>query len=168
MSYKPLVLVLLTLILGACTRKLKTETAIAEVQAPIADPTPPAAPNSEDVPADLTNLPASITLAIGGVRSEGEKEGIEVEENLRVFRSDVAAPQIVAFYTKEMKNRGWTSDHQVAHSSRMGLSIQEYRHAGNEALYLIISEPEDPQSSDPTKAKRYVVLLPAKVKTAKQ
>jgi hypothetical protein len=168
MSYKPLVVVLLTLILGACTRKPKTETPAVEVQAPIADPTPPGAPNSEQVPADLTNLPASITLAVGGIASEGENEGIEVQENMRVFRSDVTAPEIVAFYTTEMKNRGWTGDNQVAHSSRMGLSIQEYRRAGTEALYLIISEPEDPQSSDPTKAKRYVVLLPAKVKTAKR
>jgi hypothetical protein len=49
----------------------------------------------------------------------------------------------------------------------VGLTMQEYRRAGTEALYLIISEPEDAQSSDATKAKRHVALLPAAVKKAK-
>jgi hypothetical protein len=40
--------------------------------------------------------------------------------------------------------------------------MQEYRRSGTEALYLIISEPEEAQSSDETKSKRHVALLPAK------
>jgi hypothetical protein len=35
------------------------------------------------------------------------------------------------------------------------------------AFYVIVSEPEDSQSSDPTKASRYVALLPAKVRKPK-
>jgi hypothetical protein len=45
--------------------------------------------------------------------------------------------------------------------------MQEYRRAGSEALYLIVSEPEDPRSSDLTKAMRYVALLAAEVKKPK-
>jgi hypothetical protein len=168
MRYKRLAALVLTLtILGACTRKPKTETVTAEVQVPLADPTPPAPPNSEEVSAELKNMPAFMTLAIGGIAGEGEKEGIDVQENMRLFRTGATAPEIVSFYAKEMKNRGWTTDNQVASSSRVGLSMQEYRRAADEALYLIVSEPEDPQSSDPTKAKRHVALLPARVRPPK-
>jgi hypothetical protein len=80
-----------------------------------------------------------------------------------LFQTDAAAQEIVWFYAKQMKDRGWTSDNQVARSSKVGLTLQEYRRAGNEALNLIISEPEEPQSSDATKAKRHVALLPATV-----
>jgi hypothetical protein len=148
MSYKPLAVVLVTLvILGACMRKPKTETAAAEVQVPIADPTPPAPPNSEEVSAELKNMPAFLTLQIGGIAGEGEKEGIDVQENMRLFRTDATAPEIVSFYAKEMKNRGWTTDNQVASSSRVGLSMQEYRRAAHEALYLIVSEPDESQAA---------------------
>jgi hypothetical protein len=168
MNYKPLAVILLILfLLGACTRKAKTETHADEVQAPVEDPTPPAPPNSEEVSADLKNMPAFMTMAIGGIADEGEKEGIDVQENLRLFRTDTTAQEIVSFYAKEMKDRGWTTDNQVARSKATGLSIQEYRRAGSEALYLIVSEPEDSQSSDPTKARRYVALLPAKVRKPK-
>src|ERR1700681_1632965 len=40
----------------------------------------------------------------------------------------------------------------VRKAETVGLSMQEYRRAGSEALYLIVSEPEDPRSSDLTKA----------------
>jgi hypothetical protein len=168
MNYKPLAVILLILfLLGACTRKAKTETHADEVQAPVEDPTPPAPLNSEEVSADLKNMPAFVTMAIGGIADEGEKEGIDVQENLRLFRTDTTAQEIVSFYAKEMKDRGWTTDNQVARSKATGLSIQQYRRAGSEALYLIVSEPEDSQSSDPTKARRYVALLPAKVRKPK-
>jgi hypothetical protein len=168
MNYKPLAIALLTLlILGACSPKPKTETAAEVVQAPVADPTPPAPPNSEEVSAELKNMPAFLTMAIGGIADEGEKEGIDVQENMRLFRTDTTAQEIVSFYAKEMKDRGWTTDNQVARSKTVGLSMQEYRRAGSEALYLIVSEPEDSRSSDPTKASRYVALLPAKVRKPK-
>ena len=108
-----------------------------------------------------------MTMAIGGIADEGEKEGIDVQENLRLFRTDTTAQEIVSFYAKEMKDRGWRIDNQVARSKATGLSIQQYRRAGSEALYLIVSEPEDSHSSDPTKARRYVALLPAKVRKPK-
>jgi hypothetical protein len=110
----------------------------------------------------MKNMPAFLTLAIGGIASEGEKEGIEVQDNLRLFRTDASSREVLAFYAKEMKNRGWTTDNQVAQSGTVGLAMQEYRHAGADAVYLIISEPEDAQSSDETKSKRHVALLPAK------
>jgi len=168
MNYKPLAVTLVILFpLGACTRKAKTETHADEVQAPVEDPTSPAPPNSEEVSAILKNMPAFMTMAIGGIADEGEKEGIDVQENLRLFRTDTTAQEIVSFYAKEMKDRGWTIDNQVARSKATGLSIQQYRRAGSEALYLIVSEPEDSHSSDTTKARRYVALLPAKVRKPK-
>ncbi len=168
MNYKPLAVILVILfLLGACTRKAKTETHADEVQAPVEDPTPPAPPNSEEVSAVLKNMPAFMTMAIGGIADEGEKEGIDVQENLRLFRTDTTAQEVVSFYAKEMNDRGWTTGNQVARSKATGLSIQQYRRAGSEALYLIVSEPEDSQSSDPTKARRYVALLPAKVRKPK-
>lgn len=150
-------------VLSACTRKPNPETPKQEAP-PIADPTPPDPPNSVEVPvAGLQNMPTFMVLAVGGIADEGEKEGIEVQENLRLFRTDAATKDIVAFYAREMKVRGWTTDNQVAQSGKVGLTMAEYRRAGTEALYLIIGEPEDPQSSDATKAKRYVALLPARV-----
>lgn len=112
-------------------------------------------------------MPAFLTMAIGGIADEGEKEGIEVQENMRLFRTAATAQEIVSFYARELKDRGWTTDNEVARSKTVGLSMQEYRHASSEALYLIVSEPEDPRSSDPTKALRYVALLPAHVKKPK-
>lgn len=157
------------LILSSCTSKQKTgaqklEPAQERQEAPVtvADPTPPDPPNSVQVPTDMKNMPAFLTLAIGGIASEGEKEGIEVQDNLRLFRTDASSREVLAFYAKEMKNRGWTTDNQVAQSGTVGLAMQEYRHAGADAVYLIISEPEDAQSSDETKSKRHVALLPAK------
>jgi hypothetical protein len=99
---------------------------------------------------------------------KGEKGGIEMQEDLRLFRTDATAFEIVSFYAAQMKDRGWTTDKQVARSGTVGLIIQKYRRAAtSEALYIIISEPEDAQSSDPTKGKRHVALLPAKVKKVK-
>jgi hypothetical protein len=98
------------------------------------------------VTADLKNMPAFLLLAVGGIGAEGEKEGIEVREDLRLFRTDTDAQDIASFYAKEMKDRGWATDNQVAQSSKVGLTMQEYRHGGTDALYLIIGEPEDPQS----------------------
>jgi hypothetical protein len=120
-----------------------------------------------EVSAELKNMPAFLTMAIGGIADEGEKEGIEVQENMRLFRTGATAQEVVSFYAKEMKDRGWTTDNQVARSKTVGLSMQEYRRAGSEALYLIVSEPEDSQSSDPMKVRRYVALLPAKVRKPK-
>lgn len=156
---------LLVPILAACTGKqeaAKPQPAIAKVS----DPTPPAPPNSVEVPADLKNMPAFLLLAIGGIADEGEKEGIAVQENLRIFRTDAAVQAITSFYTSEMKARGWTNHNQTAQSAKVGLTMQEYRRPG-QALYLIVSEPEDPQSSDATKSKRHVALLPATVKKTK-
>ncbi len=160
---------LAALVLGACTSKRKTESRKSEslqqkqeASITIADPTPPDPPNSVPVPTDLKNMPAFLTFAIGGIASEGEKEGVEVQENLRLFRTDASSREVLAFYAKEMKDRGWTTDNQIAQSGTVGLAMQEYRHAGTDAMYLIISEPEDALSSDETKSKRHVALLPAK------
>ena len=159
---------LMLVVLVACTSKPKTETAKEQESAPVvADPTPPSPPRSVEVSADAKNMPAFLLLAVGGIADEGAKEGIEVQENIRLFRTDATAPEVVSFYAKEMKDRGWTTDSQVAQSDKVGLTMQEYRHAGVDALYLIISEPEDPQSSDSARASRYVALLPAKVKKPK-
>ena len=162
-------LLLALLLLVACTRKQATETSKPETppQAAVADPTPPGPPNSVEVPADLKNMPTFVTLAIGGIGSEGEKEGIEVQENPRLFRTEAQAQEIISFYAKELKDRGWTTHNQVARSGTVGLSMQEYRRAGTDALYVIVSEPEDPQSSDPKETKRHVVLLSAKVRKPK-
>lgn len=153
---------LLVPILPACTGKQKAaepQSAIATVS----DPTPPPPPNSVEVPADLKNMPAFLLLAIGGIAGEGEKAEIEAQENVRIFRTDAATQQITSFYAGEMKARGWTTDNQTAQSAKVGLTMQEYRRPG-QALYLIVSEPEDPNSSDATKGKRHVALLPATVK----
>jgi len=165
------VFLIAALILTACTSKQKTESRKSErlqenQQAPVsvADPTPPDPPNSFEVPVDLRNMPAFLTLAIGGIASEGEKEGIEVQESFRLFRTDASSREILAVYAREMMDRGWTTDNQVAQSGKVGLAMQEYRHASTDVLYLIISEPEDAQSSDETKSKRHVALLPAKRK----
>jgi hypothetical protein len=165
MSLLKITIVLLAIVfLGACTTKPKTESPKQEAPTVVADPTPPDPPNSVEVSADIKIMPAFLTLAIGGIGNEGEKEGIEMQENFRLFRTNAAAQEIVAFYQKEMKNRGWTTDNQVAQSGKVGLTMQEYSRAGTEALYLIISEPEDSQSSDDTKSKRHIALLPAKIK----
>jgi hypothetical protein len=106
MNYKPLAIALLTLpILGACTPKPKTETRAEVVQAPVADPTPPAPPNSEEVSAELKNMPAFLTMAIGGIADEGEKEGIDVQENMRLFRTGATAQEIVSFYLRKRNER---------------------------------------------------------------
>jgi hypothetical protein len=162
-------LTLFFLFLPACTNQPKSDTVNVQESAPvIADPTPPIPPNSSEVPADLKNMPTFLFMAIGGIGSEGEKEGIEVQENMRLFRTNAPAQEVVSFYARAMKDRGWTSANQVARSSTVGLSMQEYRRGGSEALYLIISEPEDPQSSDDTKSKRYVALLPARLTKPRQ
>ena len=167
MCLRSAVAVLLALfMLAGCTTKSKTETAKEQPPSPvIADPTPPAPPNSLEEPADIKHLPTFLLIVMGGIADEGEKEGIEIQENVRLFQTDAAAPEIVSFYAKEMKDRGWTTDHQVARSSKVGLTMQEYRRAAaSEALYLIISEPEDGETSAAGKDKRHVALLPAKVK----
>jgi hypothetical protein len=167
LSRSPCPAVLLALVLlGVCTTKPKTDTAQQPPPAPVvSDPSPPPPPNSVEVPADIKNMPTFLLMAVGGLADEGEKEGIEIQENVRLFQTDAAAPEIVSFYAKEMKDRGWTTDHQVARSSKVGLTMQEYRRAAaSEALYLIISEPEDGETSAAGKDKRHVALLPAKVK----
>jgi hypothetical protein len=158
---------LLIFFLTACNGRQKSAEPQHEATVTVSDPTPPDPPDSVQVPADLKNMPAFLLLAIGGIASEGEKEGIEAQENVRVFRTDASAQDITSFYARELKARGWTTDNQTAQSGKVGLTMQEYRRAGTEALYLIISEPEDAQSSDATKAKRHVALLPAAVKKAK-
>jgi len=170
MSFRHAFAILLSLILVvACTTKPKTDTANAQPPAPVnSDPTPPPPPNSVEVPADLKNMPAFLLLAVGGLADEGEKEGIEMQENMRLFETTAATPEIVSFYAKEMKDRGWTTDNQVAHSSKVGITMQEYRRAAaSEALYLIIGEPEHGEIPDPANDKRHVALLPAKVKKVK-
>ena len=160
---------LILLMFVACTRQPTPETAKQEAAPAISDPTPPDPPNSVEVQAaGLQNMPAFMVLAIGGIADEGEKEGIEVHENLRLFRTDAGAQEIVSFYARELKDRGWTTDNQVARSAKVGLTMTEYRRAGTDALYVIISEPEDLQSSDATKSKRHVALLPAKVTRPKR
>ena len=158
---------LLIFVLTACNGRQKSAEPQHEATVTVSDPTLPDPPDSVQVPADLKNMPAFLLLAIGGIASEGEKEGIEAQENVRVFRTDASAQDIKSFYARELKARGWTTDNQTAQSGKVGLTMQEYRRAGTEALYLIISEPEDAQSSDATKAKRHVALLPAAVKKAK-
>ena len=166
MSFRKALPILLALLLAACTTKPKTETAEQPPPAPVvADPTPPAPPNSVELPADIKHLPTFLLLAVGGLGSEGEKEGIEMQENLRLFRTEAAAPEIVSFYAKEMKDRGWTTDNQAARSAKLGLTMLEYqRAAAGEALYVIISEPEGGELPDPEQSKRHVALLPAKRK----
>ena len=167
----PVPVLLALVLLGACTTKPKTDAAIEPSPAPapvIADPTPPSPPNSVEVPVNgLKDTPAFMVLAIGGLADDGEKERIEMQDTFRLFRTDATAQDIVSFYAKEMKDRGLTTDNQVARSGKVGLVMQDFWHAGNEALFLIVSEPEDPQSADPTQSKRHVALLPAKVKKPK-
>ncbi len=169
MRFRNVVAVLLSLIaFGACTRKPNPETPNAQVSAPvIADPTPPEPPNSVEVAADIKHFPTFMVFAIGAVASEAEKDGIQVQESMRLFQTDATTAEILAFYSQQMKDRGWTTDNQVAKSSKVGVTIQQYRHATDEAYFLVISEPEEAQSSDPTKAKRHVALLPAIVKKPK-
>ena len=168
MRFRNVVAMLLALFaLGACTREPSPETPKEQASAPvIADPTPPDPPNSVEVPADIKHLPSFMLLTVGATASEAEKDGIEVQENMRLFRTDSAVSEILSFYSQQMKDRGWTTDNQVAKSSKVGVSIQQYRH-GSEALFLVISEPEEPQSSDDTKRKRHVALLPAILKKPK-
>lgn len=159
---------LTVIVLTACTSKQKAEPPKElESAVAISDPTPPDPPNSVEVQADLKTMPTMIVLAIGGIADEGEKEGVDVQENVRMFRTESSAQEILAFYAKEMKDRGWTTDNQVAKSGKVGLAMQEYHHSSTDAMYLIISEPEDPKSSDPREAMRHVALLPATVKKAK-
>jgi hypothetical protein len=157
------------LLLAGCKGQPKAEAPIDKpAPAAISDPTPPDPPNSVEVSArDLNNMPAFLTMAIGGIANEGEKEGIQVQENLRLFRTDTATSQLVAFYSGELKQRGWTTDSQVAQSSTVGLTMQQYRHGAEDALFVIVSEPEDPRSADEVKAKRHVALLPATVTKSK-
>ena len=161
--FRPTILLILLLLAG-CTSKPRADTATAPAPV-IADPTPPAPPNSVEEPADIKHLPTFMVMAIGGIGSEGEKEGIEVQENMRLFRTDAAGPEILSFYAKEMKDRGWTTDNQVARSSKVGIAIQEYRRAAaSEALFLVISEPASGEIPDTIDEKRHVALLPAKLK----
>ena len=167
MCLRSAVAVLLALfMLAGCTTKSKTETAKEQPPSPvIADPTPPAPPNSLEEPADIKHLPTFLLMVMGGIADEGEKEGIEMQENIRLFRTDAAGPEILSFYAKEMKDRGWTTDNQVARSSKVGIAIQEYRRAAaSEALFLVISEPVPGEIPDSADEKRHVALLPAKVK----
>jgi len=169
MRFRNLGAVLLLLIaFGACTRKSPPETPKESVSSPaIADPTPPDPPNSVEVSADIKNFPTFMLMAVGGLATEAEKDGIEVQENMRLFETDTAAQEILSFYKQQMKDRGWTTDNQVASSSKVGVTIQQYRHGPAEAWFLIISEPEEPQSSDSTKGKRHVAMVPAIVKKTK-
>lgn len=173
MNFKCAVALWLSLtLLVSCTSRPKSETPAAQAPAPVAvnplivDPTPPAPPSSIELPADLKNIPAFLTLAIGGIADEAEKDGIEVQENMRLFRTTAAAPELLAFYSKEMKDRGWTTDNQVAQSTKFGFTMQEYRGVGGAITYLVISEPEDPRSSDASKSSRHAALLAAKMKKA--
>ena len=94
-------------------------------------------------------MPLFIGMTVGGLAEEGEKEGTEIQENMRLFQTDAAAQEILSFYGKEMKDRGWTTDNKVAHSDKLGVNIQEYRRtAGSEALYVIIGEPEHGEIPD--------------------
>jgi hypothetical protein len=109
------VLLVAALVLTACTSKQKTEGRKSdpppekqEASVTFADPTPPDPPSSVEVPVDLKNMPAFLMLAIGGIAGEGEKEGVEVQDNFRLFRTDASSREILAFYAKEMKDRGWT------------------------------------------------------------
>jgi hypothetical protein len=106
-------------------------------------------------------------FAVGTVASEAEKDGIQVQESMRLFQTDATAADILAFYSQQMKNRGWTTDNQVARSSKVGVTIQQYRHGTEEAWFLVISYPEEAQSSNPAKGKRHVALLPATVNKPK-
>jgi hypothetical protein len=167
MCLRSAVAVLLALlILAGCTTKSNTDAAKEQPPVPvIADPTPPPPPNSVEEPADIKHLPTFLLIVMGGIADEGEKEGIEMQENIRLFRTDAASPEILSFYGKEMKDRGWTTDNQVARSSKVGIAIQEYRRvAASEALFLVISEPVPGEIPDSADEKRHVALLPAKVK----
>jgi hypothetical protein len=160
------VVLLTLLLLAGCTNKPKAEPSKMQSPSPaISDPTPPAPPNSVEEPADIKHLPTFLLMVMGGLADEGEKEGIEMQENIRLFRTDAAGGEILSFYAKEMKDRGWTTDNQVARSSKVGIAIQEYRRASaSEALFLVISEPAPGEISDSADDRRHVALLPAKVK----
>jgi hypothetical protein len=161
--------VLMVLVVAvACTRKPNPEMPKEQVSAPVVvDPTPPEPPNSLEVPADIKHFPTFMLFAVGTVASEAEKDGIQVQESMRLFQTDATAADILAFYSQQMKNRGWTTDNQVARSSKVGVTIQQYRHGTEEACFLVISDPEEAQSSDPAKGKRHVALLPATVNKPK-
>ena len=157
-------LLLTAIVLSSCTAKPKTQPVqqSSEQTTPaIADPTPPDPPSSTEVAPELKNLPAFVTLAVGGLADEGEKEGIKIDDTFRLFRTEAESQQVLAFYQKELRDRGWQTDNQVAKSGTVGLALQEFRHA-DDVLFLIVGEPEGPQSSDPVQSKRHVVLLSAK------
>jgi hypothetical protein len=171
MRFRNVVAVLLSLVaFGACTRKPNPETPKEQEQVSaqvVVDPTPPEPPNSVEVPADIKHFPTFMLFAVGTVASEAEKDGIQVQESMRLFQTDATAADILAFYSQQMKDRGWTTDNQVARSSKVGVTIQQYRRGTEEAWFLVISDPEEAQSSDPAKGKRHVALLPAIVKKPK-
>jgi multidrug efflux pump subunit AcrA (membrane-fusion protein) len=75
-SKRDVAALLLVLVLTACTAKQKQGQPQPQPPATVSDPTPPDPPNSVEVPADIKHMPTFLLMAIGGIASEGEKEGI--------------------------------------------------------------------------------------------